>query len=95
MARHMLAAATAALTMAVSGGAAQAQNLTFMRMTIGSNPAGSVYYLIGGGFAKMWLENLMGRTTVQPHSGSCVFFPLIHYGEVTWGLNSSLDSALA
>ncbi|MGE3248328.1 MAG: TAXI family TRAP transporter solute-binding subunit, partial [Beijerinckiaceae bacterium] len=79
----------------VSGGAAQAQKLTFKRMTIGTNPAGSVYYLIGGGFAKMWQENLKVRTTVQPHSGSSVYIPLIHNGEVTMGMNSSLDSAMA
>lgn len=75
--------------------AAEAQSLKMRRATIGTNPAGSVYYLVGGGFAKMWQEQLKARFTVQPHSGSSVYIPLVNNGEITMGLNSSLDSYMS
>lgn len=84
-----------ALSAIVATGAAQAQNLKLKRITLGTNPAGSVYFLIGGGFTKLWQEKLKIRATPQPHSGSSVYIPLIHKGEVTMGLNSTLDSAMA
>jgi TRAP transporter TAXI family solute receptor len=35
------------------------------------------------------------RATAQPHAGSSVYIPLLERGEITLGLNSSLDSAMA
>jgi len=64
-------------------------------ITIGSNPAGSVYFLLAGGFAKLFQEKLNIRSTAQPHAGSSVYLPLMDKGEITLGLNSSLDSGLA
>lgn len=64
-------------------------------ITIGSNPAGSAYFLLAGGFAKLFQERLKIRSTAQPHAGSSVYLPLMDKGEMTLGLNSSLDSGLA
>ena len=64
-------------------------------ITIGSNPAGSAYFLLAGGFAKLFQEKLGIRSTAQPHAGSSVYLPLMEKGEITAGLNSSLDSGLA
>jgi TRAP transporter TAXI family solute receptor len=64
-------------------------------ITIGSNPAGSAYFLLAGGFAKLFQEKLNIRSTAQPHAGSSVYLPLMQKGEITAGLNSSLDSGLA
>jgi uncharacterized protein len=64
-------------------------------ITIGSNPAGSAYFLLAGGFAKLFQEKLKIRSTAQPHAGSSVYLPLMQKGEITLGLNSSLDSGLA
>ena len=64
-------------------------------ITIGSNPAGSAYFLLAGGFAKLFQEKLNIRSTAQPHAGSSVYLPLMQKGEITLGLNSSLDSGLA
>ena len=64
-------------------------------ITIGSNPAGSTYFLLAGGFAKLFQEQLKIRSTAQPHAGSSVYLPLMEKGEITLGLNSSLDSGLA
>ena len=35
------------------------------------------------------------RSTAQPHAGASVYLPLMEAGEITLGLNSSLDSGLA
>lgn len=70
---------------------AQAQG----RITIGTNPAGTVYHVIGGGLAKVLSEKLGRPATVQPFAGSSVYLPLIVGGEVTMGLSSSLDSSRA
>lgn len=67
---------------------AQAQG----RITIGTNPQGSLYYTVGGGMAAALQEALQRQVTVQPYAGSTVYLPLIATGEVTVGLNSSLDT---
>ncbi len=89
------AATALAIALAAPVQVAQAQKLKLKRITMGTNPAGSVYYLIGGGFTKLWQQKLKVRATPQPHSGSSVYIPLVHNGEVTMGLNSSLDSAMS
>lgn len=61
------------------------------RYTLGTNPQGSIYYTIGGGIAAALQKNLNQQVTVQPFTGSSVYIPLIGAGEVTMGLNSSLD----
>ena len=76
----------------VAVGPAQAK---MKRLTIGSNPAGSVYFLLAGGFAKLFQKELKVRSTAQPHAGSSVYLPLMDKGEITFGLNSSLDSGMA
>jgi len=97
MRRITLTAAALALATAsvASAGAVHAQEFSLKRLTIGTNPAGSVYYLIGGAFTKLWQEELNVRATPQPHSGSSVYIPLVNNGEITMGLNSTLDSAMA
>lgn len=86
----MLAAAAAS-----APGVSAAQSLSMKRLTIGSNPAGSTYFLLAGGFAKLFQEQLKVRATAQPHAGSSVYIPLIDKGEITMGLNSTLDTAMA
>jgi len=86
-----MAAAIAAVGL-VATGPAQAK---VKRLTIGSNPAGSVYFLLAGGFAKLFQQELKLRSTAQPHAGSSVYLPLMDKGEITLGLNSSLDSGMA
>jgi uncharacterized protein len=61
------------------------------RYTLGTNPQGTLYYTVGGGIAAALQESLGRQVTVQPYSGSSVYLPLISAGEVTMGLNSSLD----
>ena len=91
-ARRLIAAVLAA---GVVGGAAATAEAKLKRITIGSNPAGSVYFLLAGGFAKHFQTDLKIRSTAQPHAGSSVYLPLMNKGEMVMGLNSSLDSGLA
>jgi TRAP transporter TAXI family solute receptor len=65
------------------------------RITIGTNPAGTLYYAIGGGFAKVLTEKMGVQSIVQPYAGSSVYLPLVDGGEVTLGLSSTLDSGAA
>ncbi|MBV0912451.1 TAXI family TRAP transporter solute-binding subunit [Anianabacter salinae] len=62
------------------------------RITIGTNPQGSLYYTIGGGIAAALQDALERPVTVQPFTGSSVYLPLISAGEVTVGLNSAIDA---
>jgi uncharacterized protein len=88
MFKKILAAAFAvAATLAISA-PAMAQN----RITIGTNPQGTLYYTIGGGIAAALQESMARQVTVQPFTGSSVYIPLIDAGEVTLGLNSSIDA---
>ncbi len=91
-ARRLLAAVLAA---GVVGGAAATAEAQLKRITIGSNPAGSTYFLLAGGFAKHFQQDLKIRSTAQPHAGSSVYLPLMNKGEIVMGLNSSLDSGMA
>ncbi len=90
--RRFAVAALAAGALTAWGTAADAK---LKRITIGSNPAGSVYFLLAGGFAKHFQQDLKIRSTAQPHAGSSVYLPLMNKGEIVLGLNSSLDSGMA
>lgn len=85
-------AAAVAVSLIGATGAAQAK---LKRITIGTNPSGTVYYLIGSGFAKTFQEKLGIRSTAQPYAGSTVYVPLYAKGEMTLGLNNSMDSGAA
>jgi TRAP transporter TAXI family solute receptor len=65
------------------------------RITIGTNPAGTNFNVLGGGFAKLLQETLGVPSTVRPYSGSSVYLPLLHRGELTLGINSGIDSFAA
>ncbi|MCC6002040.1 MAG: TAXI family TRAP transporter solute-binding subunit [Pararhodobacter sp.] len=77
-------------SLAIGAGGADAQ-----RMSIGTNPQGSLYYVVGGGMAALLSEQMGRQTIAQPYGGASVYLPLIANGEVTMGLSSSLDSGRA
>ena len=64
-------------------------------LTIGTNPAGTHAYAVAAGLAKALQENGEIRTTIRPFSGSSVYLPLMHRGEIGLGLNTSVDSYLS
>jgi TRAP transporter TAXI family solute receptor len=61
------------------------------RTTIGTNPQGTMYYIVGGGLAKLISDEFAINATAQPYAGSSVYLPLVNSGEVTLGVSSSLD----
>ncbi|WP_460274392.1 TAXI family TRAP transporter solute-binding subunit [Celeribacter sp. ULVN23_4] len=64
-------------------------------ISIGTNPSGSTYYLIGSSFAKLFQEELKVRSTAQPFAGSSVYLPSISVGDLTLGMASTVDAGLA
>ena len=95
MNKRTLSAAAFAATIAFIASTAGTAEAALKRITIGTNPQGSPYFLIGSGLAKLFQEKLDIKSTAQPHAGSSVYLPLMEAGEITLGLNSSLDSGLA
>jgi TRAP transporter TAXI family solute receptor len=65
------------------------------RITIGTNPAGSIYYSLGGGIAKVLTEKMGVQAIVQPLAGSSVALPLVNANELTSALSSTLDTGAA
>ncbi len=92
--RHKLLA-TAALAGLLAAGLGQTASAELKRISIGTNKAGTTYFVLGGGFAKLFQEKLGIRSNAQPHSGSSVYIPLLDNGEIALGINSSIDSSLA
>lgn len=63
--------------------------------SIGTNPAGSVFYAIGSGLAKVAAEHTPVRLSVQPYTGTSTFVPLLDSGELDLGVNNAVDMGLA
>ena len=76
-------------------GAAASARAQLRRITIGANPAGTNFNVIAGGFAKLLQETLSLPSIVRPYSGSSVYIPMLERGEITLGINSSIDSYLS
>lgn len=87
MKMKLLGACAIAGVLSLAATVSQAAN----RFTLGTNPQGTIYYTIGGGLAASLQDKLGKQVTVQPFTGSSVYLPMISAGEVTMGLNSSLD----
>jgi uncharacterized protein len=92
--RTIAATIVAGFTVALLAGALPAQ-AQLKRITVGTNPAGTMYNTLGGGFAKMLQEKLGIPGAARPFSGSSVYIPMLHRGEITLGINSSNDSSVA
>ena len=100
MMRKTLAALFAALTLALLGacepsGDSGVPAAGTSSITIGSNPAGTHVYAVAAGFAKVLQERAGIRATMRPYAGSSVYLPMLQRGEVSFGLNTGIDSYLA
>jgi TRAP transporter TAXI family solute receptor len=62
---------------------------------LGSNPPGTVFYSVASGLSKVATDSGALKLTVQPHSGSSTFLPLLDSGELEFGVNNAVDMALA
>jgi TRAP transporter TAXI family solute receptor len=63
--------------------------------TIGSNPAGSLFYSVASGLAKVISEAGPMQPVVQPYTGSSTFLPLLDSGELDFGIINAVDMGLA
>jgi uncharacterized protein len=64
-------------------------------VTIGSNPAGTVFYAVASAFSKVVSEGTAFQMTVQPYTGTSTFLPLLNSGEIDFGINNAVDMALS
>lgn len=65
------------------------------QITIGSNPAGTHVYAVAAGLAKVLQEKAGLRVTMRPYAGSSVYLPMLQRGEISFGLNTGIDSYLS
>jgi uncharacterized protein len=82
------------LTLLVQVNGAQAQQSP-RAVTIGSNPAGTVFYAVASAFSKVVSEGTSFQMTVQPYTGTSTFLPLLNSGEIDFGVNNAVDMALS
>jgi TRAP transporter TAXI family solute receptor len=64
-------------------------------VTIGSNPAGTVFYAVASAFSKVVSEGTPFQMVVQPYTGTSTFLPLLNTGELDFGVNNAVDMALS
>jgi TRAP transporter TAXI family solute receptor len=76
-----------------SATAAMAQQLP-KSITIGSNPAGSLFYSLASGLAKVITESTPIQAQVQPYAGTSTFVPLFESGELDFGLVNAVDMGM-
>jgi TRAP transporter TAXI family solute receptor len=74
-------------------GSAYAQKLP-ASTTIGTNPAGTVFYAVSAGLAKVISGAGPMQSVVQPYTGSSTFMPLLDSGEIDFGIINAVEMNL-
>ena len=72
---------------------AQAQKLPTSTI-IGTNPAGTVFYAVSAGIAKVISGVGPMQSMVQPYTGSSTFMPLLDSGEIDFGIINAVETNL-
>jgi TRAP transporter TAXI family solute receptor len=78
----------------LSTNSADAQKLP-RAVTIGTNPAGTVFYALAGGLAKVATEASPIQVNIQPYTGTSTLLPLLNNGELDFGLVNGVDMGMA
>ena len=65
------------------------------RITIATGPSGTAYNQIGTSLSTVLEQELDVASTARPHTGSSLYIPQMHRGELPFGLNNSTDTAAA
>lgn len=86
-----LAALMIALIVAANAGAQKLPAST----TIGTNPAGTVFYAVGAGLAKVISDTGQMQSVVQPYTGTSTLLPLLDSGELDFAIINAVESNLA
>ena len=74
--------------------AADAQQLP-KAVTMGTNPAGTVFYALAGGLAKVATEGSPVQVNIQPYTGTSTFLPLLNNGELDLAIVNGVDMGMA
>jgi TRAP transporter TAXI family solute receptor len=64
-------------------------------LTVGTNPAGTVFYAVAGGLASVISGAAPFQAVVQPYTGTSTFLPLLDQGELGLGVVNAVDMGLA
>ncbi|HEY2918792.1 MAG TPA: TAXI family TRAP transporter solute-binding subunit [Candidatus Binatia bacterium] len=73
---------------------ARAQQLP-KSVTIGTNPAGTVFYPVAGGLASVISGGAPFQAGIQPYTGSSTFLPLLDNGEIDFGIVNAIEMSLS
>lgn len=65
------------------------------RVTVATGPAGTLYHQIGTSLSTLIEQELDMASTARPHTGSSLYIPQMHRGELPFGLNNATDTAAA
>jgi TRAP transporter TAXI family solute receptor len=90
---HCLASLTATAIILATLGSGQAQKLP-ASTTIGTNPAGTAFYAVSAGLAKVISGSGPMQSIVQPYTGSSTFLPLLDSGELDFGIVNAVEMNL-
>lgn len=85
---------TLSVTVIFSLTTANAQKLP-ASTTIGTNPAGTVFYAVGAGLAKVISGAGPMQSVVQPYTGTSTLLPLLDNGEIDFAIINAVESNLA
>jgi len=64
-------------------------------VTIGTNPAGTVFYPVAGGLASVISSGAPFQAGIQPYTGSSTFLPLLDNGELDFGIVNAIEMGLS
>ena len=94
MIRQAMKVLTAAIiALLVTDNSALAQKLP-ASTTIGTNPAGTAFYAVSAGLAKVISGAGPMQSIVQPYTGSSTFLPLLDSGEIDFGIVNAVEMNL-
>ena len=94
LSRSVLRTAATVVIVFVCIGPAAAQKLP-SSTTMGTNPAGTVFYSVASGLAKAISGAGAMQSVVQPYTGTSTFLPLLDNGEIDFGVVNAIDMGLA
>src|ERR671922_2039003 len=64
-------------------------------VTVGTNPAGTVFYAIAGGLASVISGAAPFQAVIQPYTGTSTFLPLLDNGEIDFSIINAVEMNLA
>ena len=64
-------------------------------VTVGTNPAGTVFYAVGSGLASVISGAAPFQAVIQPYTGTSTFLPLLDNGEIDFGIINAVEMNLA